>query len=154
LCSFATSRRGWASYCDLKSPLVIGRESRDLRRLVVDQHRLEPSRLSGGAIAMLAEPRTSPATATDSLGHEQIDHHAFGPDPDSRLLEIQDESTRSHRLFEPRRLAQLGGIKCDVAVARVRRDRQIAFAGMEVDRLRADEHESAKLIAQRLERVQ
>lgn len=145
---------GWAGHCDPAPPPVVSGKRRDLPRLVVDECRFEPARLPGGAIAVLAEPRTSPATPADRLWHEQVDHHTLVPEPDSRLLEIQDESARPHRLLQFWRVVQLGGIERDVTVARVRRDRQVTLAGVEVDRLRADEHQRVALVAERVKRVE
>jgi hypothetical protein len=151
----------WSGDRGLDRLLVGGAEGTDRERAVVDERCLEPERAACDAVSLPLQPCVSAAGAGgDALGDDQVDgyaHIVFADacrgEPDAGLR-AELEVGGPHRRFERGGLGELGGVEREVAVGRVRGDRQVCVAGAQVDRLGAgDDHRQAVRL-QRRQRVE
>jgi hypothetical protein len=99
-----------------------------------------------------AEPNAASARPSERRRHHEIDANLV-LQPFARL-DARDESGLLERGADERPIREPFRLEHEIGVGRERRHRDVGLSRVEIDRLRAHEHERGALLAERFERVQ
>ena len=99
---------------------------------------------------------SSRVSASQGLGDHQVDGDSRRAEPGTWLsaAQVLTEASGAHRLLDARVVSQLTRVERQVAVLGRLRQRDVGAAGVQIDRLRADQHDGVLLFVKRLQGVE